>query len=294
MDTFEGYHPVVNFTYFLMVLLITMFSMHPLFLAMTFLVSFLYSFMLEGGKAVKRNLCFLIPIVLLAVLLNPLFTQRGQTILFYLNDAAVTMEAVAFGVAAAIMFTSMIIWFSCFSCVMNTDKFIYLFGRIIPSVGLVLSMCFRFIPLLKRRFREIAQGQKYLGRNFTGQKLFRRVRQLGKEISILIAWSLEAGIETSDSMEARGYGLKGRSSYSIFRFDRRDAFMLTSIAALSGIVIYGCFQKVNSILYYPRIVFREVTALSAVVYIAYGILLLLPIYIELQGEIKWKHLYSKM
>ncbi len=294
MDTFAGYHPIVNFIYFMAVMAITMFSIHPLFLAITFGISFLYSWMLERGKAVKRNLCVLIPMVLLSMILNPLFTQRGETILFYLNDAAVTMEAVVYGGAAAIMFASTVIWISCFRNVMSSDKLIYLFGRMVPSLGLVLSMCLRFMPLLKRRFHEVSQGQRYLGRNFSHASLGKRARQLGKEISILIAWSLEAGIETSDSMEARGYGLKGRSCYRLFRFDRRDGSLLTLILTLTGIVIAGCTQKVNSILYYPRIRFRDVTALSVLVYIAYGILLVLPIGIELLGERKWKRLYSKM
>ena len=83
-------------------------------------------------------------------------------------------------------------------------------------LGLTLSMIFRFIPLLKARFREISMGQRCMGRHVTGG-FMAKLRQVTKEVSILISWSLEAAIETSDSMEARGYGLPGRTSFHLFK-----------------------------------------------------------------------------
>ena len=44
-------------------------------------------------------------------------------------------------------------------------------------------------------------------------------------------------------MEARGYGLKGRSSYTIYRFDRRDLCVLLLILLLGGVVLIGCVEK---------------------------------------------------
>lgn len=294
MNTFSTYHPLVNFIYFTSVIAITMFSMHPIFLALTLVCSCVYSCVLGGARMMLRNIKLCIPIVVIMMILNPLFTQRGETILFYLNDAAVTQEAVVYGMAAAVLFSSMIIWFFCFGEIMSTDKFIYLFGRVAPAIALVLSICFRFIPLLKRRFQEICAGQKYLGRTFPKKSILKKVRLFGKQLSILVAWSLEMSIETSDSMEARGYGLKGRTSYSIFRFDRRDAKALTGILILAGIVIFGCIQGENKILYYPRIVFGEIRLFSIFIYAAYLLLLTLPVFIDVQGEMKWKQLNLEM
>ena len=35
MDTFSGYHPLINFTYFVIVIGLSMFYMHPVFLALS-------------------------------------------------------------------------------------------------------------------------------------------------------------------------------------------------------------------------------------------------------------------
>jgi hypothetical protein len=50
------------------------------------------------------------------------------------------MESIVYGLAAAFMFVTVIIWFSCFNAVMTSDKFIYLFGKVIPALSLILAM----------------------------------------------------------------------------------------------------------------------------------------------------------
>ena len=45
---FYRYHPIVNFVYFALVIGITMFSMSPYFLAVTFGFSWIYSVLLRG------------------------------------------------------------------------------------------------------------------------------------------------------------------------------------------------------------------------------------------------------
>lgn len=289
-STFATFHPIVTFVYFAAVIGITMFSMNPIFLAMTFIVSFIYSVMIYGRKAIKLNLGILVPIMIVTMVINPLFTHKGKTVLFYLNGNAMTLESIIYGLAAATMLSSMIIWFSCFNKIMSSDKFIYLFGRVAPSISLILSMCFRFIPMLKNRFKEISEGQKCMGRDFSGGSFIKRSRQLCKEISILIAWSLEASIETSDSMEARGYGLKGRTSFSIFRFDKRDGRLMSLIIILFTTVLAGCIKGENNILYYPEVIFNTITPFSIAVIISYLLLLIVPIIIDIRGELMWKRL----
>ena len=104
MGSFSGYHPAVIFLYFVLILVFTMFSMHPYFLCCSLLCGFLCSFLWGQGKAIKRNLRMTVPLVMLGIVINPLFTQRGSTILFYLNDAAVTLEAVRTGSGDAFFF----------------------------------------------------------------------------------------------------------------------------------------------------------------------------------------------
>ena len=267
--TFYKCHPLINFLYFAIVIGVTMFSNHPAVLLISFITAWIYSVILKGKKAMIFNMLVLLPVILITVLLNALNVHNGVTVLIYLNGNRITLEAVIFGFVQGIMLSCVVIWFTCFNSIVTEDKFIYLFGRIAPVIALTFSMIIRFVPLLKNRFREISSAQRCMGRGKKSKNLIYKIRQLGKEISILIAWSLEASIESADSMEARGYGLKGRTSFHLFRLTKRECGILL-LMLLSGIIcILSCVFDYTNIYYYPRIQFPP---LSLVGYITIGVI----------------------
>lgn len=276
-------HPLLNFTYFIFVIGITMFAMHPAFLAASFAVAWMYSVLLRGKKAVRFNCFVLLPAVILMTLFNTLNVHNGVTVLFYLNGNRITLEAIVFGLASAVMVTSVIIWFTCFMTIVTADKFIYVLGRIAPVLALTLSMILRYIPLLKNRFREVAAGQRCMGRGIAGTPWIRRIRQFGKELSILIAWSLEASIESADSMEARGYGLHGRTSFHLFRFAGRERWILAAMLVLGGISAVACAMGELSIYYYPAIVLPRFSAVQTISMVTYVCLMLFPVILDIRG-----------
>ena len=286
-STFAGCHPAVNLIFFLFTIGITMFSMSPVFLAVTLVFSWLYSILLNGKKAIKSNLLFTLPIVVIMAVINTLFTHNGATVLFYVNNSRITLEALLYGLAAAVLLSSIIVWFSCFNVVMTSDKLIFIFGKAAPVLGLTLSMIFRFIPLLKARFREISMGQRCMGRHVTGG-FMAKLRQVTKEVSILISWSLEAAIETSDSMEARGYGLPGRSSFHLFKMTPTDKVLLTGISISGIIAAVGCALGKTSIYYYPKVVLGQWDIMTVITFAAYIALLAVPVIADILGEIKWQ------
>jgi len=291
---FSAYHPLVNIVYFALVLGITMFSLSPYFLAVTFFASWGYSYLLKGEKALKSNCVMTFTMTAVMVLINLFFNNNGETVLFYINTNRITAESIGYGIASAIMLISVIIWFSCFQVILTSDKLIYLFGKAAPVLGLTLSMIFRFIPLLKARFAEITLGQKCMKRSHTEGNVIRRSRQLLKEVSILIAWSLEASIESADSMEARGYGLKGRTSFHLFKFSARDIGALVLMAALAAPVIWGTAAGETGMYFYPKLIFPEMSLKTAVLLVCYGALAVTPIVIDIAGEVKWKQLDLNM
>ena len=286
-STFAGCHPAVNLIFFLFTIGITMFSMSPVFLSATLVFSWLYSILLNGKKAIKSNLLFTLPIVVIMAVINTLFTHNGATVLFYVNNSRITLEALLYGLAAAVLLSSIIVWFSCFNVVMTSDKLIFIFGKAAPVLGLTLSMIFRFIPLLKARFREISMGQRCMGRHVAGGFLA-KLRQVTKEVSILISWSLEAAIETSDSMEARGYGLQGRTSFHLFKMTPTDKALLTGISISGLIAASGCILGKTSIYYYPKVVLGQWDVLTVITFAAYVLMLAVPLITDIFGEIKWQ------
>ena len=286
---FSTFHPLVTLVYFIFIIGITMFAMSPIFLGITLIAAWIYSIILKGIIEAKFNFIVIAPTIIIMTLINALFTHNGETVLFYIDTNRITFEAVVYGFCAAIMLTAVIIWFSCFNVLMTSDKFIYIFGKIAPILGLTLSMIFRFIPLLKGRFAEISNGQKCMGSNYC-DGIIGKTRQFLKKISILISWSLEASIETADSMEARGYGLKGRTSFHLFKFTRKDFYMIMFIAFFGGLSLFGCMVGKATMYYYPKLILGKIDFLTIITIISYSVLLISPIIIDLIGEKKWKQL----
>jgi len=278
-------HPLLNFVYFAVIVGVTMFSNHPAFLGCSFVMAWVYSILLKGVKAIRFNLMILLPIMVLTVLLNTLNVHNGVTVLFYLNNNRITLEAIVYGCATAFMLSSVMIWFTCFSAIVTADKFIYLFGRAAPVIALTLSMILRFIPLLKNRFKEVSAAQRCMGRG--GKGLIARIRQFGKEVSILIAWSLEASIESSDSMEARGYGLRGRTSFHLFKFAGRERLLLLVMLFLGALSIAACALGYTNIYYYPVITLPAITLQQVIGLAAFVGLMFTAVAIDIRGMQQW-------
>lgn len=294
-DTFSTFHPIVNFTYFTAVIFFSMFFMHPILLGIALISAFIYSVMLKGNRAVKFNVFYMLPMLLFMAVLNPAFNHQGVTILFYLkNGNPITLESMLYGAAAACMFITVILWFSCYNMVMTSDKFIYLFGRITPALSLVLSMVLRFVPRYTAQIKVISNAQKCIGRDVSQGSMLKRAQNGIKILSIMTTWALESAIETADSMKSRGYGLPNRTSFSLFRFDNRDKMIFAIIIGLIVIVLVGAVTGQNKMRFFPSIKSASITPFSVMVYTAYFLLCMLPVIINILEEIKWRHIESKV
>ncbi len=289
---FASYHPAVNFTFFCGVIIGSMFFMHPVLLCISWSAAFLYSIYLNGRQALRFNIVFVLPTMIIISLINPLFNHRGMTILGYIRDNPITLESIYYGICTGLMFGAIILWFSCYNAVMTSDKFICLFGRIAPAMSLIFSMVLRFIPKFKTQIITISNAQKCIGRDVSNGSYKERIRHGIKILSIMVSWALENAIETADSMKSRGYGLKGRTSFSIFRFYARDKGLLIVIAVFITVISIGAAAGVTNIQYFPSIKVEEITGFSILVYTAYFLLCFTPIILDVMEEIKWHYFRS--
>lgn len=294
-DTFSSYHPIINFLYFALVLVFTMFFMHPVSLVISLISALAYGVDLNGKKAVRFGLTAILPMMLLAALINPVFNHEGATILTYLPSGnPLTLESIVYGVASAFMLASAVLWFSCYSAVMTSDKFVYLFGRIIPALSLVLSMTLRFVPKFRAQFRVVSEAQHCVGRDMAGGSLLRRIGNAVTVISIMATWSLENAIETADSMKSRGYGLPGRTAFSIYRFDERDRLMLLWLVFCGGYILCGWAVGGLQWRYYPTVKGVLTGAYPISFQFVYLALCLTPVIINGLEDQKWKRLRSEI
>lgn len=287
-DTFSTCHPLVELLYFTLVLLFTMCLPHPGALGLSLVCAGIYALRLRGARALGRDLRYLLPMALLAAVVNPAFSHRGITILTYLPSGnPLTLESILYGLFAAGLLCAVILWFFCLTEVLTSDKFVYLFGRVIPALSLVLSMSLRLAPRFKAQFQLVADAQRGLGRDVSQGPILQRLRTALSILSILVTWSLENAIETSDSMKSRGYGLPGRTAFSIYRLDARDKALLLWLGLCGMYLTWGWAAGALSWRWYPSVKAAPLTPFTASFFLIFLALCLTPVILDRREEAAW-------
>ena len=293
-DAFAGYHPLVTFLYFGMTFAGVLAFPHPLAQAISLVCALIYAIRQEGRAAAGFALKFCLPMLLLTAVLNPAFSHGGVTVLAYLPTGnPLTLESILYGLSAGVMLACALLWFRSFNRVVTSDKFVYLFGRILPVLSLVLSMTLRFVPRFKAQLSAVAQGQRSIGRDVSRGSLWSRTKTAVTVLSVTVTWALENAIETADSMKSRGYGLKGRTAFSIYRFDARDKTMLCWLGFCGLFLTAGAMAHGFDFRYFPDIYGTALTPVSCAFYLVYLALCVTPVAVNLREERVWNSIPSK-
>ena len=276
-DAFSRYHPLVNFLFFALVLAYSMVLMHPVCLALSLAGALVYAGELGGRRALAGHLKFALPVLLLAAIVNPAFNHAGVTILTYLPSGnPLTLESILYGLAAGAMLCAVVLWFVCFK-----------------ALSLVLSMTLRFVPLFRRQLEVVRQAQFCIGRDASCGSVWQRVRRAVTIFSIMVTWALENAIETADSMKSRGYGLWGRTAFSIYRMESRDRYALAWLGFCGLYLLCGCLAGGLKWWYFPLLQGVMTQPFSISFYLAYLALCLTPVIIDRREARVWRCSPSK-
>lgn len=282
MQRFSAFHPLPSFLYLLSAICITMFSRSIIVAAVSIAAALLFSISLRALKSVWLYLL----VFLLTAITNPIFSHNGVTVLFFLNGNPITLEAFVYGAYLGAMISAVLLWFSCYNAVITSDKFLSLFGAVMPKAALIVSMALRLVPQFISGGREMIEIHNSISPVKSG--VLSKVKKYISVFSCLISRSLEGAVEQSDSMKARGYGFRKRVSYSRFLFRFSDALLL--VITVSGFVYLVFFSGILNYNYYP-----EMDSIGFdISYVFCTLYFLIPVLINLWGEMKWKYSISRI
>lgn len=279
-DAFSKCHPLTNFIFFLCAIGFAAVVQHPAYLAAGCLWGGIYYVLLKGKKGLAFLLA-LIPLFFLLSMFNSLFNTMGKTVLFVLFGHPFSLEALCHGMAVSGILIAMLIWFGCYSVVLTSDKFVCLFGSLIPSLSLLLVMILRLIPNLMRRGAQILDVRRSIGKGAgegsgTKEKLLDGMNVL----SAMTDWALEGGIVTADSMRSRGYGCAKRTSFQLYRITAQDVFLLILMALL---VTMTLLSNGTAAQFTPSM---EITPINGGFY-TYCLLLAIPTILQGKETLQW-------
>ena len=294
-------HPATMMAFFIAVIVLTLLSYHPLILGLSFVLAAASVALYLGAKALWQSLLWLIPMAAIVVLFNTLFNRRGATELATVGQYTFTFESLLFGLCIALMLAAVILWFRLYQEFMTSDRFLYLFAPLAPTMALSIAMVQRWIPLTKNRWQQIRSANKMMslgevenvqteGKSSTPvkkQSRFKIFRSLTRSLSALMSWSMEDAIEAADSMQARGYGEKSkrRSSFRAYHLTTHDGISLAIITKLALAAGVGIFFSTRELAFFP--IFRGAENLPPAALVAATLIMLYPLFIEGKEQLRW-------
>jgi energy-coupling factor transport system permease protein len=259
-------------------------------LALSYVCAFLYLLKLRGLRALIPGLG-LLPFALLFALWYGSYHHFGIKVLginFIGNQ--VTLESFLCGGTWSMVCVAAVLWLGCIHTVFTTDKIVYLLGRVSPHLSLYLSILLRMVPRLNTQRKRIELAQRGIGRGKGQGNIFQRMHNTLRRGSILLTWLTEGIVTTSDSMRCRGCSLRGRTAYSLYRFDGRDRAFVIGLCALISVLLMAVLLDQTMIRFKPQVVMMPITPMSFLFYTAWAALCLLPPALELMETYRFQHL----
>jgi energy-coupling factor transport system permease protein len=178
-------------------------------------------------------------VALLMVIINPLINNQGEHILIYgpriplWGHVDITLEALLYGMSAALRVFTVILIFGFASTVLNPDDLLGMFSRFSFRSSLSAALAVRLYPSMVSEAREMKQVQLARGVELKGGSRWSRVKSHVPMLFSLFQGSLDRAASIAESMSARGFGSGRRTRLKRHLWRIRDSM----IAALSLVVL---------------------------------------------------------
>lgn len=233
----------------------------------------------KGAKKALDSAGLLALFTLFMAVTNPLFVHEGATPLLFVGGRVYALEALLYGATSGLTLGAAVIWLSLLNTILPKQEQLYLFGRLSPKLGLMLSMTLGLIPRMRRKLSALHDAQLTSG--IFGKNSFRSSLRL---YSALAERSAETAADTAQTMNARCYG-KSRMTCSLTKRVRmRDIILIALTLTLTAAALMT-YRQGGGFNWYPQITAGSCEGAFAAVF---GVLSALPAIILTKEKLKWR------
>lgn len=271
IKSFKESHPIVLFSYFLSIIVISIIQRNYYLIALITISAIIVDYFYNKRDFFKDMRYFFV-LVLLVTITNPIFVMEGKDIIYQNSFITVTRQALIYGLVFGMLLASMLLWFKVMKRCISDSHIVYLFGSILPTLGLVFSMSFNIINKLKNQYQKIKEANYHM----PCKNKFVYYRNV---IVILVTYAFESSLDMMNSMISRGYGKTKRTNFHLYSFKKDDLLKLLIIIILSLLCLWGYFGYYQSFYYYPMIQVYQFKLIDIVFFIVYVALAAFPLWL---------------
>ena len=278
---FETMHPAVPGVCMAGVVALGMAVFHPVYLALSLTGALLSGWMAFGARGLCRKLRWLLPMLALVCVVNPLFSASGSTELMRIGTVAVYAESLAYGACMGVMLVGSVLWIEVAARLVAPERVMATAGRALPTVSLMVSLAAGLVPQLlakARRTSTAIDACTCAGTRFDARG------KLAQRSCMLVSWAMEDSLERADAMRARGWGADvARTSYRRYEMTDRDMVAITALVLLVSASAMLGYVAASQWRFYPTMP-RLVMWWG---YLPYAVLVLVPGVATLAERASW-------
>ena len=227
---FETTHPAVPGVCMAGIVALGMAVFHPVYLVMSLVGALLSGCVVFGVRAMGRKLCWLLPMLALVCVANPLFSASGSTELTRIGMVAIYAESLAYGVCMGVMLVGSVLWIEVAAHLIVPERVMATAGRALPTVSLMVSLAAGLVPQLLAKAHGTSTAISAC--TCAGRRTDAR-GTLAQRSTMLVSWAMEDSLERADAMRARGWGADAtRTSYRRYEMTERDMMAIAALVLL--------------------------------------------------------------
>jgi energy-coupling factor transport system permease protein len=239
---------------------------NPLVLAGALLAVVAAGAMAGVGAELRRAALLGVPLAALFVLVNGLASRSGETVLVRGGEVLgvrldITLEALAYGVAAGLRVLVVILALGLYSAAVDPDETLRLFRRISHRSALTASLATRLVSVLARdagRMGEAARCRAVpAGRTAVARATLRG--------------ALDRAVDVAAALELRGYAGARRPPRAPTAWSRHDLRVAAAATGIAAVALAGRIAGAGALEAYPRF---EVAAGAPEALVAVGLIAL--------------------
>ena len=126
--------------------------------------------------------------------------------------------------------------------------------------------------------------QTWYNRLLNQGSIFQSLINCLRIFSMLISCMISALALESDSMRSRGSLLRGRTAFSIYRFDNRDRAFVIALFSCITLTAMGVILGASKMWDNPKIIWRPLNGIGIITAIGYLALCFMPMGLEIWTE----------
>lgn len=222
---------------------------HPLVLVADLCAVVAAGVVVGVGGELRRAARIGLPVALLFVLINPLVSQNGATLLVRGGTVLgrrldVTLEALAYGGVAGLRVLVLIVVFAgLFSAAVDPDELLRLFRRVSYRSALTASLATRLVPVLARDAGRMGDAARCRPERPARAAVARAT----------LNGALDRAVEVAAALEVRGYATARRPRRRRGHWSRHDLSVGTAAAALALLAVAARVAGVGAFQPYPEL-----------------------------------------